>query len=202
MKELNKHILEDGISNLPIYEPPENDWTGIQRRLPLLELPDYEPPVDIWQGIEANLATIRDSTEPSIVRQPLFYKRIYFSYLAAASIILVFGICLFQLLKPVNVDENTIVTTEVIDNQISNLPFQESLDEEIIIAALCDKAIRECEKPEFIRLKNELKELTDTQVYLKSTLSAYHSDPDLLKQWVHLENERSGVLKKMIDFLN
>jgi len=58
-KELNHTILKKAITRLPIYEPPDKIWQGIDNELTLQnelkQLPNHQPPALVWQKIESNL---------------------------------------------------------------------------------------------------------------------------------------------------
>ena len=189
--------MKELLKNLPTYEPPETVWGAIETRLPLLEMRTYQPPVDIWESIENQLVT---SEKPSfrlkILRDPL--KR--FVLLAAASFALLVtaSFALFYNFNK-NTEANLVVTTEVIDNQLIQQDWTETDKDFALVEAFCETALPKCEEPEFKHLKTELDDLNKAREDLKNVLSAYNSDPEIVAQLSKLENERSGVLKKMME---
>lgn len=198
MDELNQHILGQALENLPMYEPPESVWAGIESRLPLLELSMYEPPADIWQSIENELLIDeKPAKKPFVLRG---VSRFY--WVAAASVLLIFTVGGYWFFNK-NMSENTVITvsTEVVDNQLLKTENNEIESDMKIVETLCKTALPKCENPEFKNLKDELNELNEAYSQLKNALSDYNTDPDLVVQLSKLENERSSVLRKMIAFL-
>ncbi len=189
--------MKELIKNLPTYEPPGTVWEAIETRLPLLEMRMYEPPMDVWESIENQLVT---SEKPSfrlkILREPS--KR--FVLLAAASFALLV-VASFAVYFNFNtkIDTQLVVTTEVIDNQLIQQNFDESDKDFALAEAFCETALPKCEEPEFKNLKTELDDLNKAREDLKNVLSAYNSDPEIVAQLSKLENERSDVLKKMME---
>ncbi len=198
MNELNQHILEQSLKKLPTHEPPESVWKGIESRLPLLELSTYEPPADIWQNIENELVR---GEKP--LKKPFILRGVTrFYWMAAASVLLVFTVGGYWFFNK-NMSEKTVTTvsTEVVDNQLLKTDNNEIESDMKIVETLCKTALPKCENPEFKSLKDELEELNQSYSQLKSALSDYNTDPDLVVQLSKLENERSSVLRKMIAFL-
>ncbi len=198
MNELNQHILEQSLKKLPTHEPPESVWAGIESRLALLELSTYEPPAKIWQSIENELV---------IGKKPL--KKLFilrggarFYWMAAASILLVFTLAGYLFFNKNNHEKIEItVSAEVVDNQLLKNDNNEIESDMAVVETLCKTALPKCENPEFKSLKDELEKLNQSYSQLKSALSDYNTDPDLVVQLSKLENERSSVLRKMIAFL-
>lgn len=67
-----------------------------------------------------------------------------------------------------------------------------------LVEDLCRNAAPVCEQPEFKSLKTELDELTLAQQQLREALGQYADDPDLVRQLVELERERSALLQQLI----
>ena len=197
MKDKNQDILQKVIAQLPEYEPNESVWNAIENRLPLLALNSYEPPESVWQNIDNQLVIPKNHTLP-ISNYPLTIT--HYLYLAAASMALLAIICFQMFFKNTgNSDISLHISTEIIDKQLINNNLQVTDKAFDMVETFCKNALATCQEPEFKQLKQELDELTEAQQYLKNALTAYNSDPDLVAQLAQLENERSGILKKMIE---
>jgi hypothetical protein len=195
MNELNHIVLKNTLKNLPTYEPDESVWEALESRLPLTTLSAYEPPTEIWESIENQL--INDEKQ---VKKPFQLRGVrLWKYAAiAASLTLVFTASWYLFLNKKE-DSKIVISTETIDNQLVKNDWDDADKDFEIVQEFCKTALPQCEEPEFKSLKTELDELNTARNELKNALSAYNSDPDLVAQLALLENERSEVLKKMID---
>jgi hypothetical protein len=194
MNELNHTVLKNTLKNLPTYAPDDSIWNAIESRLPLMELPAYEPPVDIWESIENQLVIEeKQEKEPFQLRGVRLWK---FAAVAASLAIVLTASFYWFLNKKENAQ--IIVSTETIDNQLIKPDWNDADKDFEIVQEFCKSALPKCEEPEFKNLKSELDELNTAREELKNALSDYNSDPDLVAQLSQLENERSVVLRKMI----
>jgi hypothetical protein len=188
--------MNDILKKLPTYEPPTTVWDAIETRLPLLEMPTYEPPIALWYSIENQLIIEKKAVNtPKILRGISWRTKL----LAAASITILITATSYWVLKAkTDISEKMAVTTETIDNQ---LLVQEDKSIELeyqLVETFCKTALPVCEEPEFKTLKRALDELNSAHLDLKSAVSDYNSNPDLVAQLAHIENERAGILKKMM----
>lgn len=198
MKELNQNNLKSALGKLPQYEPPDTIWQGIETRLPLLELPTYDAPDFVWQQIEEQLlADEKPIKTLKILRGGKFYK-----LAVAASIALLVSIG-FWFFKTQNTEQTTIlISTEVVDNQLLKKDFDNEEHAFALVETFCKTALPVCEQPEFKTLKNELDTLNTAREELKNAIGEYAADPDLIAELTKIENERTTVLRQLVEKIN
>ena len=198
MKELNQNNLKSALGKLPQYEPPDTIWQGIETRLPLLELPTYDAPDFVWQQIEEQLlADEKPIKTLKILRGGKFYK-----LAVAASIALLVSIG-FWFFKTQNTEQATIsISTEVVDNQLLKKDFDNEEQAFTMVKEFCKTALPVCEQPEFKTLKNELDTLNTAREELKNAIGEYAADPDLIAELTKIENERTTVLRQLVEKIN
>jgi hypothetical protein len=188
--------MKEILKNLPTYEPPEMVWEAIETRLPLLEMPTYEPPVEIWNTIENQLVA---GGKP--VKRLKILRGVKSNYwlLAAASFALLMVASALFFNKNNTTETSITISTETIDNQLLKQDWTEADKDFAMVEEFCKTVVTPCEEPEFQTLKNELDELNKAREDLKNALNTYNSDPDMVAQLSKLENERTDILKKMVD---
>lgn len=82
MREINRHILINGLANLPVQKAPERIWENIDAMIttfPTEILPVHKPPTSSWLAIKAG---IRSST---------FHKRMVDRSIAVIFLLLIIG---------------------------------------------------------------------------------------------------------------
>jgi hypothetical protein len=198
MDELNHNNLKSALERLPQYEPPDTIWQGIETRLPLLELPTYDAPDFVWQQIEEQLSAEENPIKTlKILRGGKFYK-----LAIAASIALLVSIG-FWFFKTQNIEQTTIsISTEVVDNQLLKKDFDNEEHAFALVETFCKTALPVCEQPEFKTLKNELDTLNTAREELKNAIGEYAADPDLIAELTKIENERTTVLRQLVEKIN
>jgi hypothetical protein len=195
--------MNELLKNLQTYEPPETVWQAIETRLPLLEMPSYEPPMDIWNSIENQLVVAEKPVKRLILSlrgtwQLRGVKNDYwFAAAASCALLIVVSIVFFN--KNKITETRITVTTEILDNQLLKQDWQDADKDFAMVEEFCKTAVKPCEEPEFQNLKNELDELNKAKEDLKNALNTYNSNPDMVAELSKLENERSDILKKMIE---
>jgi hypothetical protein len=195
--------MKEILKNLPTYEPPEMVWEAIEIRLPLLEMPTYEPPIEIWDSLENRLVVDEKPVKKLNLSlrgtwQLRGVKKIYW-LAAAASFALLVAASLTFFNKNKITEASITISTETIDNQLLKQDWTEADKDFAMVEEFCKTVVTPCEEPEFQTLKNELDELNKAREDLKNALNTYNSDPDMVAQLSKLENERTDILKKMID---
>jgi hypothetical protein len=206
MKELNKEILNSAIGKLPQYEPPDTVWQSINARLQLTELPTYDAPDFVWNNIENELTVIRNP-KSQIRRMSLrgtkqlrggkFYK------IAIAASVALFVSAGFWFFKNKNAETNPIaVSTEVVDNQLLKKDFNNDEASFAMVEQFCKTALPVCEQPDFRNLKTELDELNAAHERLKTAIGDYAANADLIDELTKVENERSTVLRQLVEKIN
>lgn len=201
MKELNKDILDSALNRLPQYEPPDSVWQGINARLSLTELPTYDAPDFVWQNIENQLSDTQNTKAKTqnlnILRGGNFYK---IAIAASISLLVAVG---FWFFKIKNNDANVVaISTEVVDNQLLKQDFDADSESFAMVEAFCKTALPICEQPDFKNLKSELDELNAAHERLKNAIGDYAANPDLIDELTKVENERSTVLRQLVEKIN
>jgi hypothetical protein len=203
-KELNRRSLCDALKQLPSYNPPYGLWEDLEMALDtedqiqgdLKKLPQYAAPAKVWEQIDQNL-----DAEQNRATQLKKGKRFrIFEYAAAAAVL---GACIgaWWLLAQPNPSEGQISVTQ----QKLDLEIVATIREEdpafTMVQELCQERLPACEKPEFKALKSELDELTLAKQSLRSALGNYGDDANLSAQLVKIEQERSALLRQMIQLI-
>jgi hypothetical protein len=201
MKEQNQNNLKSALGKLPEYEPPDTVWQGIETRLPLLELPTYDAPDFVWQQIEEQLNSPQNRNRKTEIRNTQRGGQFY-RWAIAASIVLVVSVG-FWFLKTQNTEQiNISISTEVVDNQLLKKDFDNEEHAFAMVETFCKTALPVCEQPEFKNLKNELDTLNTAREELKNALGEYAADPDLIAELTKIENERTSVLRQLVEKIN
>jgi len=202
MKETNKHILIEGLNNLPQYEPKASLWDAIDEQLSLEEkdldlkksiagLPNYDPPAMVWDQIESQL----DQEQKPAAR--VFNLRRWASVAAVFALITV-GAWMFY-----NTDtggEYVAVTysEETVAASFLEVDWEEDEDAFAMVAQFCKTDNVVCKQPDFKILTEELDELNTARNELKVAMDNYGKDPELIAQLTVIEHERSDILKRII----
>ena len=198
MNELNKNILKAALDNLPQYEPPDAVWQGINTRLPLLELPTYDAPDVVWEAIEKQLSEAEKPVKRLfILRGRRFYK---LAIAASVAVCVSLGFWFFrsQTLEHTQVE----ISTEVVDNQLLKKDFDDEEQSFQMVEEFCKTATPVCEQPDFKNLKTELDTLNQARESLKNAMGDYAADADLVAELTKIENERTTILRQLVEKIN
>jgi len=201
-KELNHTILKKAITRLPIYEPPDKIWQGIDNELTLQnelkQLPNHQPPALVWQKIESNLAESASRTQSSGSTNTgnIFNIRWIKRLSIAAAVLLIFGVGWWQL-TPSNATQLSY-TQEKINPQLLIADWDEDTEALTQIEAICEIKSYVCKAPKFQQLEQELQELDEAKLDLKQAIENFGKDTQLIAQLSEVELERTAILKKMM----
>ena len=201
MNELNKDNLKSALSRLPQYEPPDSVWQGINTRLPLAQLPTHDAPDFVWNNIETQLSTPQNQNPTlkilNILRGGNFYK---IAVAASISLLMIIG---FWFYKMKSIDSAAvIISIEVVDNQLLKQDFDSDSESFAMVEEFCKTALPVCEQPDFKNLKSELDELNAAHERLKNAIGDYAANPDLIDELTKIENERSTILRQLVEKIN
>ena len=197
MQEKNKHILKDLIRQLPVYQPSDTLWDGIEQDLiapaPLSErLPLYDPPAKVWEAIEASLE------KPGRAGNGL---RRLLPWAAAAAAALAGLVWYFQP-PPQPAAPAALVSMsysrEIADDALLLRDWEQEEDAFALAEKWCNTSPFTCTNPDMITLRTELDELTDAKMALEEALGKYGTDADLIGQLVKIERQRTVLLKKIL----
>lgn len=206
MKEINKHILEQAIRELPEYNPPPGIWEGIESGLlaadqndqiaeVVNELPEYEPPAQIWDAIEEELQSEVITKPGKVVKLGL--RRIL-SYAAIASG-LIFGIFWLNGNQP---SSSIAYSEEVIEDDFYANDWDMDEEEFEMVLAELEETEYFQQIPEIQQLKFELAELNDAKLEVEEMIDAYGSDETVIEQIREIELERTDIIKRLAAFIS
>lgn len=202
MKELNKENLKSALRKLPEYDAPDSVWSHINARLPLAELPTYDAPEFVWTQIESQLSDATQNAKPKpqtlkILRGGKAYK---FAVAASVALLVTVG---FWFFKINNTHRNNIrITTEVVDNQLLKHDFSGDDETFAMVEEFCKTSLPVCEQSDFKNLKAELDELNTAHTRLKNAIGDYAANPDLIDEITKIDNERTTVLRQLVEKIN
>jgi hypothetical protein len=194
--------LKKTLNEMPTYVLPHDIWPGIEEKLTqkdvnlrkaIDDLPAFKVPYDVWKGIKAK-AGWQKKTQIGIFKSPVF--RI------AASILLLVSLTYlaYRFLMPPK-DKTISIHTETInngDNLFMKPPRVEM--QPVFNSQLCKGNPQICNSPQFKELDRQLKELNQKlNAIMKQPGSK--NDPQLLKYYYRLENEKAEVEKRMIKLI-
>lgn len=185
--EYHMDTLQKALLKLPDYEPKEALWADLSRELDeiplqdaLLKLPEYEPGDSIWAEIERT-----SSIKP---RMSVFW-------LSAAVMLIVggFGIWVFQTANA----EPVSYTQEAVDLRLQ-VNQEPGTDEQYQkLKASCEVETLVCGGKDFKRLKQEYEKLDVASNQLKQAMGEFNTEPELVRQFDSLEQEKAAVLNEM-----
>ena len=220
MNDLNK--------KLPQYEPPDTVWQNIETRLMLRALPTYDAPDVVWQGIEKQLLKVEKPVKRLKILRGVNLRKIFnlpkiattnlpkiattnlpkiattnlpkIAIAASVALVVSIGFWFFRTQK--TVEQTVVVSTEVVDNQLLKKDFDNEEASFALVEAFCKTATPVCEQPEFKTLKNELDTLNSARAELKNAIGDYAADADLIAELTKIENERTTVLRQLVEKIN
>lgn len=200
--------LHRAVKSLPQYSPSDDVWLDIMNFLDkeereqtklidaVVKLPQYEAPAMLWDVIETQL--------PKHEAKVVSIFSIARMAMAAAVIGFAATLTLFWYASENQKDSISYsYSTEQIENNagLSANTSIEAEDEQTFaqVAQICEQQSFICEQPVVKQLRSELEELNDARNQLKEALGAYGSDEDIQQQLLAIEQERTDVLKKIMD---
>ncbi len=190
--------LHKAIGQLPESKAPDKIWNQVEKELlnseknyqkALNELPSKKAPDKLWQLIEARL----DGEKKKVF---FIQTRNLLRIAASFAVILTLsfaGIYLFKNRK----QSEIFYSVEVINEDKEEILIEEDNVGLEILEENCDNAPEICETPLYIELNAQLKEIKTEQEKLKKEIEM-QSNPDLLKFYYRLENEKVMLEKSLI----
>lgn len=190
MKEKSANsALTMALQSLPKYEPSAEIWATLEKELDLHKgiqsLPTHTPSKEVWETIEQHL-------------NPKSYSVFWLKRLSiAAAILLLVGSYLIFSNSSERLEQFTYQQEEIDLNLL--VPDWEE-DAEVVsqIEKRCASQQYLCTALEFQSLQQELVELENAKMELKTAIDNYGKDIELIAQLSEIELERTHVLKKMV----
>jgi hypothetical protein len=71
-----------------------------------------------------------------------------------------------------------------------------------MVEEFCKTALPVCEQSDFKNLKAELDELNTAHTRLKNAIGDYAANPDLIDEITKIDNERTTILRQLVEKIN
>ena len=186
--EYNKNTLQEAILKLPLQEPNENVWQEISQKLDeeplqnaLKNLSEYEPDERLWELIE----------NKSVIRR---HSPVAWWY-AAASILIASSIGLWMFRS----DKTQLISysEEIVDSRLQINKEQVADHKYKQLKTYCETETLVCNNKDFKQLTQEYEKLRTASEQLKQAMGKYNTEPQLVRQFSIVEQEKAEVLNKM-----
>jgi hypothetical protein len=195
MKEKNQGIFKKAIEDLPVFKvESQNLWENIERQLPLdskkeketlPNLPEFHAPDDLWLKIETELDKVKTKERRRIL--PMLVK-----LSAAAALLLLAGYFSFNWISNYQLRKNFFETSKADE-------YKEQGIDPIYNPALCKNNPQVCHTVQFKELDKQLNEIKSEIENMKPMIKG--NDPQLLKYYYRLENEKAEIEKRMVKII-
>lgn len=186
--EYNINNLREALAKLPSSGPSDDIWQEINMQLNeaplqngLKELPVFEPDAHIWEAIEAKVPGRNCS---------------HMAWWYAAAVILIGGITGLWASK-----QNTIpavaYSQEIVDERLLAKKDMQTDQQYKKLKAYCEAETVVCNDKNFKRLEEEYEKLQMATEQLQQAMGAYNTEPELIRQFSLVEQEKAEVLNEM-----
>lgn len=186
--EYNINNLREALAKLPSSGPSDQIWLEIDRKLSeiplqnaLKELPVFEPDEHIWAAIEVKV--------PNRSRSNMVWWY-------AAAMILVGGITGLWASKR-STTPMVAYSQEIVDERLQAKKDQETDQQYEKLKAYCEAETMVCNDKNFKRLQQEYEKLQTATQQLQQAMGAYNTEPELIRQFSLVEQEKAEVLNEM-----
>lgn len=186
--EYNINNLREALAKLPSSGPSDQIWLEIDRKLSevplqnaLKELPVFEPDEHIWAAIEGKV--------PNRSRSNM-------AWWYAAAVILVGGITGLWASKR-STAPMVAYSQEIVDERLQAKKDQETDQQYEKLKAYCEAETMVCNDKNFKRLQQEYEKLQTATQQLQQAMGAYNTEPELIRQFSLVEQEKAEVLNEM-----
>ncbi len=186
--EYNINNLREALAKLPSSGPSDQIWLEIDRKLSegplqnaLKELPVFEPDEHIWEAIEGKVPN---------------RSRLSMVWWYAAAVMLVGGITGLWALRR-NTAPMVAYSQEIVDERLQAKKDQETDQQYEKLKAYCEAETMVCNDKKFKRLQQEYEKLQTATQQLQQAMGAYNTEPELIRQFSLVEQEKAEVLNEM-----
>jgi len=214
MKQKDSSILKKAIQGLPVYHL-ENDeaWSTVSNRMDQFEtihkkLPVFEAPKEIWGRIEERLNetgvmdNVKKSTPVSSILKNKTGISIKIKYSVAASIALLLGLGIWKYIYHIEMNGTIIYTVE---SSETIEKFQPEINDDTqntmntIISQNCKFRPQVCKTSLYKSLDQQLNDIKKEIETMEPMIKG--GDPQLLKYFYRLNNERVEIEKRMVKII-
>lgn len=201
MKKEQNNTLQNIIKKLPGFKVPDIIWNRINKELSnredivkkLIEMPVKKAPDNIWPQIEEKLNYRNQKIK--------YLKNTKILKIAASITILISlsfgGLYFYNHSK----QKDLSYSVEIIDDSLYDIQIELKTNGYEKLKVNCKKSPEICQSPLFIELNSQLKEIKTEQEKLKNEIKN-QSNPELLKYYFRLENEKARLNKSLIKMFN
>jgi uncharacterized membrane-anchored protein YhcB (DUF1043 family) len=186
--EYNINNLREALAKLPSSGPSDQIWLEIDRKLSevplqnaLKELPVFEPDEHIWEAIEGKVPN---------------RSRLSMVWWYAAAVMLVGGITGLWALRR-NTAPMVAYSQEIVDERLQAKKDQRTDQQYEKLKAYCEAETMVCNDKNFKRLQQEYEKLQTATQQLQQAMGAYNTEPELIRQFSLVEQEKAEVLNEM-----
>lgn len=186
--EYNINNLREALAKLPSSGPSDQIWLEIDRKLSegplqnaLKELPVFEPDEHIWEAIEGKVPN---------------RSRLSMVWWYAAAVMLVGGITGLWALRR-NTAPMVAYSQEIVDERLQAKKDQKTDQQYEKLKAYCEAETMVCNDKNFKRLQQEYEKLQTATQQLQQAMGAYNTEPELIRQFSLVEQEKAEVLNEM-----
>jgi hypothetical protein len=186
--EHHKITLQQAISKLAPHEPDDTVWLGIEAGLKELyvrnaieKLPDYEPHAEIWNEIEVQISPKKS-----------MHSRGWF---AAAGALLIISLGLWK--EHGKQSDQVSYAQESVDSRLFANQESASDSQYEKVKAYCEAEALVCSNTTFKRLKEEYETMSEAARQLHEAMGQYNTEPELIRQFTVLEQEKADLLNEM-----
>ncbi len=218
-----KEILTEALGKLPVYDPENSNWLAISDELDkthdllqhskfsqidppdfiwenlendlnyqekLTELPSYNPPSMVWKQINKNLNVSKEVKQiPKQINWPFWVTTM-------AAAVLIIGFIVFQNHDSFNLNSDALET--VSSSKDKHVWDREDSEIEKTIELICSQNPSSCLSQEFVKLENDLIDLTISRQDILSQMGRKDTESDWDLVLTEIEIKRSNILKEMI----
>ncbi|MCF2491059.1 hypothetical protein [Dyadobacter sp. CY347] len=185
--EKNRRTLKEALNKLPHYSPGEGVWASLNQQLNELplktaakSLPEYEPDDRLWNQIELG---------PKVGRTAYFWRY-------AAAVILLAGVAAGWFVSQ-KTGKQIAFTQEMVDERLQTNADLVTDQQYEKLKTYCETETLICKSNDYKRLQHEYEELVGAAVQLQQAIGEYNAEPDLVRQFANIEQQKAEVLNEM-----
>lgn len=186
--EYHTNSLKDAVSRLQAYEPDDAVWQEIEAGLrefslqnAIKEMPVYEPVDQVWDHIDQRLYVQRPS------------GRVWWLAASVVFAMSLMGLWIWQK----GSEQEISYAQEKFDARLL-VSIEKNTDAQYDkLKAYCEEEALVCSGKDFRRLTEDYELLREAAQRLEQAMGQYNNEPELIRQFAVLEQEKADVLNKL-----